>query len=142
MRAAFEHLYTRLSTDAGVIALLPVKYRGSNEPVFNFIPEDAPSTLIFIGDTVTNEDRGAKNGDSLSALARHDVFAHVSRSAGSVSGVVILAQAIRDSLNRWSSATLFQGLNVERSTATDGPRVDNDTHYIAVVSWTGLLREP
>lgn len=142
MRSAYEHLYNRLTSDASVTALLTVKYRGGAEPVFNSVPEDAPPTLIRIGDPVTSEDRGAKSGDQLSTLISQDLLVHTPRAQGSESAVIILATAVHASLNRWTSATLQQGLSVERSTATFGPRVDDDNHYIAVVSWTGLLRQP
>lgn len=142
MRSAYEHLYNRLISDASVTALLPIKYRGSNEPVFNSVPEDAPSTLIRIGDPVTSEDRGAKSTDQLSTLISQDLLIHTPRVQGSESEVISLATVVHASLNRWTSATLRQGLSVERSTATFGPRVDDDNHYISVVSWIGLLRQP
>ncbi len=142
MRSAYQHLVNRLSSDSTVTDLLPEKYNGSDEPIFSATPEDAPSTHIFIGDPVTSEDMGAKNGDSLSKRIAQDLFIHVPRTEGSASAAIILAEAVVRSLNRWTSATLEQGLNVEMSVADYGPRVDNDTHYISVVAWRGLLRQP
>ena len=134
--ATYEHLYAMLNADGVITALFA-------DNIYNYAPEDIDDYFIYLGQPVISEDRSTKTEATTTAsqLVEMDLQVGAVRSPSAGTDLATVTSLVVGALNRKSDPTARQGYTLEFADATLGPRLDDDTHLIGVIRWTGLLRQ-